>query len=335
MSPITHPTALAALLLSTQAQALNITWNKSTSLLEVPGASAALDAAADYYMRRFSDPVNVSIDAEFAPLSPGTLGLTEASWIVGGYSTLRDALVSDQAQYGRPGDITERVPTAQQFNAYIPSGTALSGEITLTSANAKALGFEVSGFGPSDGLLSFDSYSAFDFDPTDGISAGMFDFTATAVHEIGHILGFYSAVDDADCIFAGECSSSMALAPTTLDLFRLEPGAGDADFTNAPRILTTGASDPEQVLYVGDGIEYAMATGEVSGDGQQASHWKDDLGIGLFDATLDPGEYGQLSAADLRALDLIGWDAAPVPLPASGGLLLSGLIGLLLRRRAR
>ena len=329
----TVPTVVAGLLLSAHAQALDITLNKSASLLAIPEASSALDAAADYYMRRFADPVTIEIDAGFSTMSSSTLAYTNSSWVVGGYTTIRDAVVSDQAQYGRSGDITEQLPTASQFNAFIPSGMALSGEIALTSANAKALGFDVNGFGESDGLLEFNADTGFDFDPADGISGDLFDFTAIAMHEIGHILGFESSVDEVDCVFGGECSELLSVSPTTLDLFRLEPGEGAADFTNAGRVLVTGAVAEEQVLYVGDDQEYAMATGEATGDGEQASHWKQGLGIGLFGASFGSGEGGSLTAADLRALDLIGWDVAPVPLPAASGLLFSGLAGLWLRRR--
>ncbi|MFA7387865.1 MAG: NF038122 family metalloprotease [Thiohalobacteraceae bacterium] len=324
---------VAGVLLSAQAQALDITWNKSASLLAIPEASSALDAAADHYMRRFADPVTIQIDAGFSTMSSSTLAYSESAWVVGGYTTIRDAVVSDQAQYGRAGDITEQLPTAGQFNAFIPSGMALSGEVALTSANAKALGFDVGGFGESDGLLEFNADTGFDFDPNDGISGDLFDFTAIAMHEIGHILGFESTVDEVDCVFGGECSELLTLSPTTLDLFRLEPGEGAADFTNAGRVLVTGSVAEEQVLYVGEGLEYAMATGEATGDGEQASHWKQGLDIGLFGASFGAGEGGSLTAADLRALDLIGWDVTPVPLPAASGLLLSGLAGLWLRRR--
>ena len=55
-----------------------------------------------------------------------------------------------------------------------------------------------------------------------------------------------------------------------------------------------------------------FATGEnraLGGDGEQASHWKNQLNpIGIMSPTLDRGTRVNISAIDLRALDVIGWD---------------------------
>ena len=45
------------------------------------------------------------------------------------------------------------------------------------------------------GNVTFSSTFAFDFNPTDGITANTFDFLGVAIHEIGHALGFVSGVD--------------------------------------------------------------------------------------------------------------------------------------------
>jgi hypothetical protein len=84
--------------------------------------------------------------------------------------------------------------------------------------------------------------------------------------------------------------------------------------------------------------EFRMSTGSFTGDGRQASHWKDNgiTGelIGIMDPTLAYGSVVPISEADLRAFDLIGWEIAPIPEPSSGLLVLVGLmLGLLPRRR--
>jgi len=58
-----------------------------------------------------------------------------------------------------------------------------------------------------------------------------------------------------------------------------------------------------------------LSTGRVHGDGQQASHWKDNLGLGIMDPTAGNGELLTITAGDLRFFDAIGlnWAAVPVP----------------------
>ena len=62
------------------------------------------------------------------------------------------------------------------------------------------------------------------------------------------------------------------------------------------------------------------------GDGRQASHWKDSLGLGIMDPTAAPGELLSISANDLRLFDLIGYDIAVVPEASSLTLLLIGSV---------
>ena len=54
-----------------------------------------------------------------------------------------------------------------------------------------------------------------------------------------------------------------------------------------------------------------FSTGVVHGDGRQASHWKDNLGLGIMDPTAGTGELLTVTALDLTAFDAIGWTPAP------------------------
>jgi hypothetical protein len=56
-----------------------------------------------------------------------------------GYTTIRDAIVSDGADEPDDG-IAAFLPTAAQFSALLPSGFSPSSAIVATKANLKALG---------------------------------------------------------------------------------------------------------------------------------------------------------------------------------------------------
>ncbi len=84
-----------------------------------------------------------------------------------------------------------------------------------------------------------------------------------------------------------------------------------------------------------------FSTGAYVGDGRQASHWKDNLGLGIMDPTSSYGELLAISTNDIRAFDVIGWnraDASGVPDTASTLALLGlglALVGSLRRRVTR
>jgi hypothetical protein len=225
--------------------------------------------------------------------------------------------------------IVSSLPTAAQFSAFVPSGYTLDGSIVLTQANAKALGIIFPG---ADATITFSSTFAFDYDNSNGVDAGLLDFETVAAHEIGHALGFISGVDAID----GTSPHSAYLTP--LDLFRFQASTvpGDAaQFTTTPRFLVPGGS----AVFNDTENSWALSTGLTQGDGRQASHWKDDALtgnlIGVMDPTLSNGFQESISAADLRAFDLIGYDLAPVPEPSSFALMGSALVLLSAAYRRR
>lgn len=76
-----------------------------------------------------------------------------------------------------------------------------------------------------------------------------------------------------------------------------------------------------------------FATGQIHGDGRQASHWKDNLGIGIMDPTVSSGEFLSISALDTEAMDVIGWDLADAPEPGTMALCATAIVFLLCRRK--
>jgi hypothetical protein len=294
---------------------LIINMTPDANLAANAAAVAAFNRAALEWTTRLSNPVTVNINAGISPLSnPSFTGFTTPVFLSGTYTTIRNQLIADAA--GKPSKaITASLPTAATFT--LPGGFTYSGNIALTRANAKAMGFAVGG--GSDATITFNSTVSFDFDNSNGVSPGTIDFQTIAAHEIGHALGFDSAVDVVDG------STTGSILPDTLDLFRFHNVAGQfptsaAQFSTFARDMTPGNDD----VFSDAALRLQLSTGQSQGDGRGASHWKDDALTGTYIGIMDPsvlaGTTESITAADLRALELIGWDAVAVPEPPSFAL---------------
>ena len=196
---------------------------------------------------------------------------------------------------------------------------------------ARFTGLEAVSGHNEDATITFSTNFSFDFDNSDGVSFYEMDFETVAAHEIGHALGFISALDDVDGTTAAQYPSVVL---SVLDLFRFPTAARpttSAEFTTFTRDLTPGAN----VSFSDSAQTFLMSTGVAGGDGRQGSHWKDTLTIedflGLMEPTLDYGTAYGPSEADFRALDVIGWEV--VPEPGSAVLALIGGLTLCVRRR--
>ncbi|MDY0188466.1 MAG: NF038122 family metalloprotease [Syntrophus sp. (in: bacteria)] len=316
--------------------ATNIVINPGTTLAGNAAALGAFQRAADSWSQRLADPVTVTINADLAALGTGVLGSANTVTLSWGYNNVRNLMVTDAADEASNG-IVSYLPTASQIGVNLPSGFSLSSDISMTKANLKAMGYEgLDGmFGAKDADITFSTNFNFDYDNSDGVSAGSYDFETVATHEIGHVLGFISAVDVVDYYLSiGETAEISLYA---LDLFRFGAATptDEASFTTGVRSLLTGGES----YFCDVDNKWSLSTGRYTGDGQQASHWKADektgVYIGMMDPSLASATVQEITGADLRAFDLIGWDVTPVPLPPAMILFGSGLVAVFAGARRR
>jgi hypothetical protein len=335
-----QPHLLSAIAL---ALALTVTSGRAVTfnLIPEPGTPQfAIDGfvtAANRWSAVLGNNITINVQIGFSSLGPFVIGQAGSDFREYTYTETVTALVAQRTSaddyssvaalpagpsYSRLINRTSNNPNGP--NSPVPYVDTMD-RVGMTTANAKALGL-LGASGSLDALLRFNSDFAFDFDPSDGISSGQFDFIGAATHELGHALGFVSGVDDVDQL--GGVLAGDAFSSNLLDLFRYSAesfalGFGVTDYTadNRAKYFSVDGGNSQIARF---------ANGVVNGDGGQASHWKDFLGIGIMDPTAFPGELLVLTDNDLRAFDVLGY--VLVPEPATGILLLVGA-GVWGRRR--
>jgi hypothetical protein len=317
---------------------LRVVLHGTQQLEQNPEAKNAFIVAANRWEAIVSTPITVVIDVDYGTTyfgqaygDPNILGQAGSARLNPhpSLAVVRERLLTRNSPTAAEAQVYNALPTSAlpvEFNG----ATSSVSSVRVLTTQGRALGLipnvtnpDSVPLGQADAGIGFNSASPtggqrFDFNPEDGITPGLTDFDAVAVHEIGHALGFTSA-------------SGGPAAPDALsiwDLFRFRPSAatGLASFASAPRVMSKGG---EQVFFDNrtntfGGRELQLSTGGPSpspedGDGRQSSHWKDDRlfstrpFIGLMDPTIDRGLRRTITENDIRTLDLFGYSVVYNP----------------------
>ena len=188
-------------------------------------------------------------------------------------------------------------------------------KMQATSANLKALGLIDGNNQELDGYIVMNSLAnapvSWNYDFLNAPQAGTLDFLSTALHEIGHTIGFISGVDTSQTEdnsfirgvldYFGYESTASVTETTVMDLFRYSIESAAQEITD----LTLGTA--AYFSLDGTATELALSTGE----DYQGSHWIDNTqenGLGIMNPTLGLGERWSISNNDLLVMEAIGWD---------------------------
>ncbi|MEX0938829.1 MAG: NF038122 family metalloprotease [Pirellulales bacterium] len=296
-----------------------IDYNLSPQVAANPDTVWALQRAADIWEALLEDPITVTLDVDFGAAGAGG-GIATPIQTTLGYDAVRQLMIADA---GPHESVVSQIPTFSQLNVSLPvdllNPYLLQSSMMLNRANAKALGVPAASLPQTPSVFDPNEFldGTLTIDPA--LNAPAVDIFVLALSLVGKAIGFTSGVDGVD---AG--NRNVSLSP--MDLYRLEPGAGNDDFTNSPR-----AMDPTltHVFYDGGhfkplGIELfgleqgdiPLATGVNNGDGSEASNWKNrDLINGVNLGAMHQTVFSRLTSNDKRAFDLIGFDVVGGGLP--------------------
>ena len=246
------------------------------------GFKATVEAVAAFFESTFTDPVTVNVKVERG-LSGGLLGHSDYA-LTGPYTFAQ--ITTALAQETHSGSDVIAL-------AHLPTVDPISGTHAyyMTSAQAKALGLQ----GPSnalDGTVQFANNPPFDYDRSDGITPGSYDFYGTVAHELSEVMG-----RELNAI-GNEVQTGKPNGYYPFDLFKYS-AAGVPTFVGT----TAGYFSPDGGVTNLD--NFNADSDDDFGD------WASSAGDDAFRAFSDAGVVNAVTPTDIVVMDVIGWDAAP------------------------
>jgi Ca2+-binding RTX toxin-like protein len=266
------------------------------------GFKTAVAEAVQYFESQFIDPITVNIAVGYGEVGGYSLG----SNALGESLTYLTSYTYAQVKNALVADATSAVDAAAV--ATLPSSSPVNGTMWASTADAKALGL-LTNYSGLDGYVGFASGNLFDYDNSNGVSGGQYDFYGTFAHELTEVMG--------RTVMVGDSFASSSHAYTPLDLFHY--------------------AAPGDPIFVGNQTGYFSIDGGAtdldnfntnpSGD---YGDWAASAGNDSFLAFSNSGVVNAVTPTDLTVMDTIGWDSAGAvtsspPAASQADLTVSGL----------
>jgi hypothetical protein len=246
---------------------------------QIAKVHTAFNFAASQFMSSFNDPINVNITVT-AVAGIGILGHSATNLMSFSYAALRAALIADAktaddaAAVGAGGSVTATDPAGGEHNWWI------------SSAQAKALSLIPDSMS-TDGTFTFGAGYTYTFDPANRAVPGQYDFVGVAEHEISEIMGR---------IGLGGVTVGEDPGYTVYDDFGCT-GAAEKGLTNAGGISFS----------IDNGATLLMPFNNAFVNGGDSADWASGTNDS-FNAFNLTGVINDVSAVDLRVMDVIGYD---------------------------
>jgi hypothetical protein len=259
----------------------NITYDVSVNLAPATFKSAVA-SVAQFFQNLFSDPVTINITVGYGEVGgqsmpSGALGSNISFLNSYSYAQIKSAFAADS----KGGDDVTAVSTLPATSP-APGG----GTYWVPRAEAKALGL-IGASGNLDGNVGFSNTVAFDYDNSNGITAGQYDFFGVAAHEFSEIMG--------RILLTGRTIGSTANSYVPYDLFHY----------SAPGVRDFVGTTPGYFSLDGGNTNLDNFNTNPSGD---FGDWAASAGNDSFLAFSNAGVVNAVTAPDLRAMDILGWN---------------------------